>query len=99
MSESILTLITFTPAVGAVLLMLMPRNDRLLRWAALMISLLTFGLSLYLPLNISHGTFDFNRDWITTGNINIHYHMAADGISMWLVLLTTFLVPLSVLVS
>jgi len=99
MSDSILTLVTFTPAVGAILLMLMPRNDRILRWAALMISLLTFGLSLYLPLNISHGTFDFNRDWITTGNINIHYHMAADGISMWLVLLTTFLVPLSVLVS
>jgi len=67
MNDCILTLITFTPAVGAVLLMLMPRNDRLLRWAALMISLLTFGLSLYLPLNISHGTFDFNRDWITTG--------------------------------
>ncbi len=99
MSDSILTLITFTPAVGAILLMLMPRNDRMLRWAALIISLLTFGLSVYLPLNISHGAFDFNRPWITTGNINIHYHMAADGISMWLVLLTTFLVPLSVLVS
>ncbi len=99
MSDSILTLITFTPAVGALILMLMPRNDRMLRWAALIVSLLTFGISLYLPMNISHGTFDFNRDWIKTGNINIHYHMAADGISMWLVLLTTFLVPLSVLVS
>ncbi len=97
MNDCILTLITFTPAVGALLLMLMPRNDRLLRWAALIVSLLTFGLSLYLPLNFSHGTFDFNRVWIKTANI--HYHMAADGISMWLVLLTTFLVPLSVLVS
>jgi NADH-quinone oxidoreductase subunit M len=99
MSDSILTLITFTPAVGALILILMPRNDRMLRWAALIVSLLTFGISLYLPMNISHGTFDFNRDWIKAGNINIHYHMAADGISMWLVLLTTFLVPLSVLVS
>src|SRR5207302_8491526 len=30
---------------------------------------------------------------------NIHYHLGMDGISMWLVLLTTFLVPLSVLIS
>jgi NADH-quinone oxidoreductase subunit M len=100
MSDSILTLITFTPAVGAILLMLMPRNDRMLRWSALIISILTFGLSLYLPMNFQHGAtgfqFDFSRPWIGQ---SIHYHMGADGISMWLVLLTTFLVPLSVLVS
>ena len=30
---------------------------------------------------------------------NIHYHLGADGISIWLVVLTTFLVPLSVLIS
>src|SRR5690242_8586902 len=101
MNSSILTLVTFLPAVGALGLMLMPRNDRLLRWAALIVSIATFGLSLYLPLYFDYANHDFqfqaNNLWIRT--INIHYHMGADGISMWLVLLTTLLVPVSVLVS
>ena len=48
----ILTLVTFLPAIGALVLMLMPRNDSTLRWAALIISIATFGLSLCLPLNL-----------------------------------------------
>jgi NADH-quinone oxidoreductase subunit M len=100
MNGSILTVVTFLPAVGALLLMLMPRNDRALRWAALIVSIATFGLSLYLPMYFDHGAsgfqFDINRNWIGQ---TIHYHMGADGISMWLVLLTTLLVPVSVLVS
>ena len=101
MSGSILTLVTFLPAIGALALMLMPRNDRALRWAALIISIATFGLSLYLPFQFNFGNHDFqfqaNNVWISAANI--HYHMGADGISMWLVLLTTLLVPVSVLVS
>ncbi len=100
MSNSVLTLVTFLPAIGALLLMLMPRNDRALRWAALIISIATFGLSLYLPIQFDHSVsgfqFDVNHNWIGQA---IHYHLGADGISMWLVLLTTFLVPLGVLVS
>jgi NADH-quinone oxidoreductase subunit M len=101
MNESILTLVTFLPAIGALALMLMPRNDRALRWAALVISIATFGLSLVLPLRFDFAKHDFqfqaNTVWISAANI--HYHMGADGISMWLVLLTTLLVPVSVLVS
>ena len=100
MDGSILTLVTFIPAVGAVLLMLMPRNDRLIRWAALIISLLAFAFSLYLPAHFDYGKtgfqFETSRHWIGQA---IRYHLGTDGISMWLVLLTTFLVPLSVLVS
>src|SRR5258708_19010213 len=100
MNGSILTLVTFLPAVGALVLMLMPRNDRALRWAALIISIATFGLSLYLPIYFSHGAsgfqFETNHNWIGQA---LHYHMGADGISMWLVLLTTLLVPVSLLVS
>jgi NADH-quinone oxidoreductase subunit M len=102
-NDSILTLVTFIPAIGAVLLMLMPRNDRALRWMALTISLVTFGFSVYLPAKIHQGVAGFqfliDRTWIKVGSVDIHYRLGADGISMWLVLLTTFLVPLSVLVS
>jgi NADH-quinone oxidoreductase subunit M len=101
MNTAILTLITFIPAVGAVVLMLMPRNDKAIRWAALLISVLTFVVSLHLPVHYVSGQpgfqFEVNAAWISS--VNIHYHMGADGISMWLVLLTTFLVPLGVLVS
>src|SRR5438445_880584 len=100
MNSSILTLVTFVPAIGALLLMLMPRNDRALRWAALIISIVTFALSLFLPIYYNYSAtgfqFETNRNWIGQA---IHYHMGADGISMWLVLLTTLLVPVSVLVS
>src|ERR1041385_6736305 len=100
MNSSILTVVTFLPAVGALVLMLMPRNDRVLRWAALIISIATFGFSLLLPMYYDYGVsgfqFDVNRNWIGQ---TIHYHMGVDGISMWLVLLTTLLVPVSVLVS
>src|SRR5450432_4353573 len=105
MTDSILTLVTFLPTIGAGLLMLMPRNDRALRWMALLTSIVTFAFSLFLPLHYVSGQhvseqsgfqFETNHAWIGKA---IHYHMGADGISMWLVLLTTFLVPLSVLVS
>ena len=101
MNEMILTLVTFIPAAGAVLLMLMPRNDKVIRWTALFISLLAFAFSLYLPANYQSGQpgfqFETNNVWIES--VNIHYHIGADGVSLWLVLLTTFLVPLGVLVS
>ncbi len=103
MNDIILTLVTFIPAAGAVLLMLMPRknNDKALRWTALFISLLAFAFSLYLPANYQSGQpgFQFEANTVWIQSVNIHYHLGADGVSLWLVLLTTFLVPLGVLVS
>src|SRR5215831_19825664 len=100
MNTAILTLVTFIPTAGAILLMLMPRNDKNIRWTALLISILAFAFSLYLPFSYHSGQpgfqFEVNHPWI--GQV-IHYHMGADGVSMWLVLLTTLLVPLGVLVS
>jgi NADH-quinone oxidoreductase subunit M len=100
-NHSILTLVTFIPATGALLLLLFPRRDRDLKWFALAISVVTFVVSLHLPtyFDRSAGGFQFevNRPWIPTPNI--HYHLGIDGISLWLVVLTTFLTPLCVLIS
>ncbi len=97
----ILTLVTFVPVAGAILLLVMRRRDREVRWFALSVSLLTFLLSLYLPVHFHSGQagfqFEVDQPWIPTPNI--HYHLGIDGISMWLVLLTTFLTPLCVLIS
>jgi NADH-quinone oxidoreductase subunit M len=97
----ILTLVTFIPAAAGFLLMLAPRRDREIRVYSLLVTLLTFVLSLHLPAhfhrNLSGFQFDLDIPWIPTPNI--HYHMGVDGISLWLVLLTTFLTPLCVLIS
>jgi NADH-quinone oxidoreductase subunit M len=98
---AILTLVTLTPLAGGLLLLLFPRRDRDIRVFALAVSLLAFALSLHLPVHFQRGQggfqYEVNYPWIT--NPNIHYHMGIDGISMWLVVLTTFLTPLCVLIS
>src|SRR5881227_4061205 len=99
--STILTLVTFVPLAGALLLLFAPRRDRDIRVFALVISLLAFVLSLHLPVHFQHARtgfqYEVDKAWIPTPNI--HYHMGADGISMWLVVLTTFLTPLCVLIS
>jgi NADH-quinone oxidoreductase subunit M len=101
LDNSILTLVTFIPVAGALLLLLFPRRDRDIRLFALVVSLLDFVLSLHLPVHFQRGQTAFqyqvNSQWIA--NPNIHYHMGVDGVSMWLVVLTTFLTPLCVLIS
>jgi NADH-quinone oxidoreductase subunit M len=101
LDHHILTLVTFAPLAGALLLVLLPRRDRDIRIFSLVVSLLTFVLSLHLPVHFHRGLdgfqFEINCPWISTPNI--HYHMGIDGISMWLVVLTTFLTPLCVLIS
>jgi NADH-quinone oxidoreductase subunit M len=101
LSSSILTLVTFAPLASGLLLMLLPRRDRDIRIFALVSSLLTFVLSLHLPVYfrrpVSGFQYEVDKQWITSPNI--HYHMGIDGISVWLVVLTTFLTPLCVLIS
>ena len=97
----VLTLVTFIPAIGGLLLVIVPRRDRDIRIFALIISLLTFGLSLHLIARVHRllpgFQYEIDKAWISSPNI--HYHMGVDGISLWLVLLTTFLTPLCVLIS
>jgi NADH-quinone oxidoreductase subunit M len=101
LSPYILSLVTFVPLAGALLLVLLPRRDRDIRIFSLVISLLSFVVSLHLAVHFHRGQsgfqFEVNRQWISTPNI--HYHMGIDGISLWLVILTTFLTPLCVLIS
>ena len=101
LSPIILTLVTFIPAAGGLLILLIPRRDRDIKLFALVISVLAFVASLHLPVHLHRGDglfkFEIDKVWITTPNI--HYHMGIDGISVWLVVLTTFLTPLCVLIS
>src|ERR1700719_1486396 len=101
LSPFILSLVTFIPAGGGLLIPLIPRRDRDIKLFALVISLLGFVASLHLPVHLHReaGAFKFEIDKIWITSPNIHYHMGIDGISVWLVVLTTFLTPLCVLIS
>jgi NADH-quinone oxidoreductase subunit M len=97
-----LSLVTFLPLLGAILLMLLPReNVKLLRHFALGTSLLTFAGSLWLLGAFAGHTYHFQLveyvPWIES--LGIHYRVGLDGISIWLYLLTTLLTVLSVAFS
>jgi NADH-quinone oxidoreductase subunit M len=101
LDQNMLSLVTFVPLVGALLLVAFPRRDREIRIFSLVISLFAFLLSLHLPVHFHRGQpgfqYQIDKAWISSPNI--HYHMGIDGISLWLVVLTTFLTPLCVLIS
>src|ERR1700693_6087145 len=101
LSPFILSLVTFIPAGGGLLILLIPRRERDIKLFAFVISLLAFVASLHLPVHLHRepGAFKFEIDKIWITSPNIHYHMGIDGISVWLVVLTTFLTPLCVLIS
>ncbi|MFI5110380.1 MAG: NuoM family protein [Terriglobales bacterium] len=101
LSPLILSLVTFIPALGGLLLLLIPRRDRDIKVFALVVSLLAFVASLHLPVHLHRSLpgFQYEIDRIWIAHPNIHYHMGIDGISVWLVVLTTFLTPLCVLIS
>ncbi|MBI3267395.1 MAG: NADH-quinone oxidoreductase subunit M [Planctomycetes bacterium] len=96
----ILTLITFLPAVGGLLLLLRrDEGDSETRTLAFLFSGVTFLASLPLFFGFRNDTaalqFVDVRPWIPA--LNIQYKVGVDGISLLLVLLTTFLMPLAVL--
>jgi NADH-quinone oxidoreductase subunit M len=94
-----LSLVTFLPLIGALLLMLLPKeNVKLMRHGAAVTATLTFLGSLWLYSGFVSHTFHFQLveyvPWIDS--LGIHYRMGLDGISIWLYLLTTLLSALSI---
>ena len=97
-----LTLLTFFPLVGILVLLFIPSDRKeSLRWTALLTSLVTFVLSLWVLGKFNASSPDLQLvakyDWITVAGWNIQYHLGVDGLSILLVLLTTFLTPISIL--
>ncbi|PWB70265.1 MAG: Fe-S-binding domain-containing protein [Anaerolineales bacterium] len=97
-----LTLLTFFPLVGVLVLLFIPSdNKNALRWTALGASLVTFGISLWVLAQFNASNVDLQLvaryDWITVAGWNIQYFLGLDGLSILLVLLTAFLAPISIL--
>lgn len=96
-----LNVLTFFPVLGVVALLFLGKRDGLSRWVALGTSLVTFGISLWVLglFNASNPglQLDFEYNWIQAAGWTIKYAMGIDGLSILLVLLTTFLTPIAIL--
>jgi NADH-quinone oxidoreductase subunit M len=100
----ILSVVTFLPLVGALVIYANRGDDeaarRNSRWIALWTTLVTFGLSLMLVWRFDPAQTDFQfverASWLATG---INYHMGVDGISLPLIILTTAIMPLCIIAS
>lgn len=102
LSQNLLTLILFTPTVGAAILLAIPRERvRAIRWFSLAVSLIPFLLSLLLWFSYQPGQsgYQFVVQTLWYEAVNASYHLGVDGISVPLVLLTTLLSPLAILIS
>jgi NADH-quinone oxidoreductase subunit M len=100
----LLTILILLPVAGGLVTvgygMLPNRREENFKWIALVFSLATFALSLLLLRGTGSGPefrFEESVQWI--GAIGSRYHVGVDGVSLWLVLLTTLLMPIAILSS
>ncbi|HEB26858.1 MAG TPA: NADH-quinone oxidoreductase subunit M [Porticoccus sp.] len=101
-ASHLLTLILFSPVVAAVVLLILPRQQKdLIRWTAFILSFVPLGFSLALWFGFEAGRpgFQYEEMYTWYQAINSSYHLGVDGISLTMVLLTTLLTPLAILAS
>jgi len=98
----ILLFLFLLPLIGCIIIFFIPKENSLkIKQTGLNISLLTFILSLYLWINFDNSTANFQFvtkiDWIPYSNLS--FSLGIDGISLFFVILTTFLIPICLLTS
>ncbi|MDH3755518.1 MAG: NADH-quinone oxidoreductase subunit M, partial [Acidimicrobiia bacterium] len=98
LDDWVLTLITFIPLVGAVLVMMIPKTEeQLIKATALIATLVVAALGVWLLIDFDYGAagqlqYVVDEKWIEV--INSRYILGIDGISFPLILLTMLIVPL-----
>ncbi|MBN1219203.1 MAG: NADH-quinone oxidoreductase subunit M [Anaerolineae bacterium] len=101
MEQFLLSALIIIPVIGAILVALVPRcRHQFIRWLAFSATLLALIVSLLLYFGFKDVTgyqFEQSLPWIPS--LNINYHVGIDGLSLFLVLLTTFLSAVAVLSS
>jgi NADH-quinone oxidoreductase subunit M len=101
-TNNLLTLILFSPTLVALVILFLPQGEKkLIRWVALLGSLIPFGFSLFLWFsfnkNIPGFQFEIQNLWYEA--IGASFHLGVDGLSLTMVLLTTLLTPIAILAS
>ncbi len=98
-----LSIMTYLPLIGAVLIMIVPRrNDNLIRSIALLTSLIIFALSLYVTYNFDRNAKGYQQEEYLSGwipSIGSGYHMGVDGVSVLMVQLNGLLFVAAIIAS
>lgn len=96
----LLSTVVFLPTVFALILLIWP-NERTLRPLALSFSVVEFIASLFILhlFDSSSAKLQLVENYVWIERFGIHYFLGIDGISIWLVMLTTFLMPITILAS
>jgi NADH-quinone oxidoreductase subunit M len=97
-----LNILTFFPLLGVLFLLLLKKEqENLARWVSLAAALVTFGISLWVlsMFNAENPALQMviKEDWIQVAGWNIKYAMGVDGLSILLILLTSFLTPIAII--
>ncbi len=102
--DNLLSIITFIPLIAALILAVFLRGEdaeaqRNAKWVALIATTLTFLVSLFILAGFDPADTDFQfveeREWL----LGLNYKMGVDGISVLFVMLTTFIMPLTIAAS
>jgi NADH-quinone oxidoreductase subunit M len=101
MTVDLLAVLVLAPALGAIVLAFIPgAHERTHKIVALAVTTALFVLSLGLVywFRLEPGMqFEASREWMPA--LGIRYHVGVDGLSLWLIILTTFLTPIALLAS
>ncbi|GAB4458168.1 MAG: NADH-quinone oxidoreductase subunit M [Anaerolineae bacterium] len=99
---SLTTIVTFLPIAGLIIVLFINRDrEDIIRWVTLGTAVITFlaSLGMVAAFDASNPGLQLETYYNWIPGFNISYHVAVDGLSMLLVLLTTFIMPLAVLAS
>lgn len=102
-AENLLTILILLPVIGAVLTLahqMFWKRESHLKWLTLGFTVLNFVVSLVLLVDKSAPSangfyFETSTPWIRA--INTNFHFGVDGLSVWLVVLTTFIMPIAII--
>ena len=95
-STTILSWLIGLPLAGAIAILFLPRQAPRLLKATTFITMIATFLAAIPLMRVEMGKdFHFNQDLVWIERFGIHYHVALDGISLWLVILTVFIVPIA----
>ncbi len=103
-NDLLVSLVLFTPLLGLIPILFWPRErEHQIKWVALITSVIAFGASIILLAafnpSVAGPQHEHLIEWITFGNFHIQYYVAVDGLSILLVILSTFIIPLAILFS
>src|SRR5664279_1049532 len=100
---SLVTLVLFLPLIGFFLVLFFQREEQAenIKWTALITSILTFVASLLLWAGFdgSQAGLQFVTRWSWLPQYGISFYVGVDGLSLLMIILTTFIMPLAILSS